>query len=307
MPAMQPPDRLQDLLPCIASFVEVVEAKGFAAAARRLGTTRSAVSKQVARLEAAWGVKLLRRSTRAMSLTEPGARAYEHAQQIPALAALAEASAAELSRSPRGVLRVTASVSFGQHRLVPLLPRFGALHPQVQVELHLTDRIIDLVEEGTDVAIRLSARPPDGAVARKLAAIRYGVWASPRLLGVAGVREPQDLAALPGLRFSGRGARQAWVFSKGARRATVQPQGVLAANTSDALAALACAGAGVALLPEYVCQQAAEQGQLQALLTDWHVQGPFGDSCWAVRPAERRVLPKVSAFIAFLSEALAER
>lgn len=303
MPAMQPPERLQDLLPCIATFVVVVEAKGFAAAARRLGTTRSATSKQVAKLEAAWGVKLLRRTTRALSLTEPGQRAYEHALQIPALAAQAEESAADLSRSPRGVLRVTASVSFGQHVLVPLLPRFRQRHPQVAVELHLTDRIVDLVEEGFDVAVRLSARLPEGAVARKLGAVRYGLWASPTLAGIHEVRDPGDLTRMPCLRFSGRGAREAWVLSKGTQRVAIQPTGALAANTSDALQALASAGQGIALLPDYACRAAAERGELVPLLAGWVAQGPFGDTCWAVRSPERRALPKVATFIAFLTEA----
>jgi DNA-binding transcriptional LysR family regulator len=300
---MHAPERLQDLLPCIASFVVVVEAKGFAAAARRLNTTRSAISKQVARLETAWGVKLLRRTTRAVSLTEPGLRAYEHALQIPALAAKAEESAADLARSPRGVLRVTASVSFGQHVLVPLLPRFRQLHPQVEVELHLTDRIVELVEEGFDVAIRLSARLPDGVVARKLGGIRYGVWASPGLAGLDQMHEPDDLTRLPCLRFSGRGAREAWVLTRGAKRVAIQPQGPLAANTSDALQALASAGEGLALLPEYACRSAVERGELVPVLTGWQAHGPFGDTCWAIRSPERRVLPKVSAFIAYLDEA----
>jgi DNA-binding transcriptional LysR family regulator len=303
MPGMQPPDRLQDLLPCIATFVVVVEAKGFAAAARRLCSTRSAVSKQVAKLEAAWGVKLLSRTTRAVSLTEPGQRAYEHALQIPSLAALAEEAAADLLRSPRGVLRVTASVSFGQHVLVPLLPRFRQLQPHVAVELHLTDRIIDLVDEGFDVAVRLSARLPDGAIAQKLGAVRYGVWASPRLPGIDGVREPDDLSRLPCLRFSGRGARQAWHFSKDNQRVAVQPNGALAANTSDALQALASAGEGIALLPDYACRPAAARGELVPLLQDWTAHGHFGDTCWALRTPEGRAVPKVAAFMAFLTEA----
>lgn len=301
---MQPPERLQDLLPCIATFVVVVDAKGFAAAARRLGTTRSAVSKQVARLEEAWGVKLLRRSTRALSLTEPGQRAHEHAQHIPVLAAQAEQAAADLSRSPRGVLRVTASVAFGQHVLVPLLPRFRQLQPQVSVELHLTDRIVDLVDEGFDVAIRLSARLPDGAVGRKLGAIRYGLWASPGLAHIDELREPDDLSRLPCLRFSGRGAREPWVLSKGAKRVQFHPKGVLSANTSDALQALASAGEGVALLPDYACRGAAERGLLVPVLTNWTAHGPFGDTCWALRSPERRALPKVSVFMAYLAEAL---
>lgn len=301
---MQPVERLQDLLPSIATFVVVVEAKGFAAAARRLGTTRSAVSKQVARLEEAWGVKLLRRTTRAVSLTEPGQQAYEHAAQIPRLAALAEESAASLSHTPRGRLRVTASVSFGQHMLVPLLPAFAERYPQVVVELHLLDRLVDLVEEGFDVGIRLSEHLPEGLVARKLGDIRYRVCASPRLRGIAGLQRPQDLLALPALRFSGRRAKHPWVLSQGDERVSLQPQGRITANTSDALALLAVAGQGVAMLPDYVTHAALARGELVELLPDWTAHGPFGDAFWAVRAPERRALPKVSAFTEFVAAAI---
>lgn len=299
------PDRPHELLAAITTFVGVVESGGFAAAARRLGTTRSAVSKQVARLEAAWGVKLLRRSTRAVSLTEPGLEAYRHAQQIPRLAALAEEAAASPSRSPRGRLRVTASVSFGQHRVVPLLPGFRQRHPEVSVELHLVDRRVDLVEEGFDVAIRLSAQLPEGLVARRLGAIRYALCASPALPGLDAVRSPEDLSSLPRLRLSGRPAHEAWSLSRGDQRASVAPDAALAASTSDALQTLALAGAGVAVLPDYVCGDALARGDLVRVLPEWTVHGPYGDTCWALRAPERRVLPKVQVFVAHLERAFA--
>lgn len=302
---MQPLERLHDLLPCIATFVTVVEARGFAAAARRLGTTRSAVSKQVARLEEAWGVKLLRRTTRAVSLTEPGQEAYDQAAQIPRLAALAEESAASLSRKPRGRLRVTASVAFGQHLLVPLLPAFAARYPEVSVELHLLDRFVDLVDEGFDVAIRLSEQLPEGMVARKLGHVQYRVCAAPTLSGLDRVRRPEDLLDLPALRFAGRRAKEPWRLSQGEDQITLQPQGPMTANTSDALLSLAVAGLGVAVLPDYVYRPAMARGGLVTLLPDWTVHGPFGDKFWAVRAPERRALPKVSAFIEFMAEAAA--
>lgn len=300
---MSTADRVQDLLPCIATFVAVVEANGFSAAARRLGTTRSSVSKQVSRLEEAWGVKLLRRTTRAVSLTEPGQEAYEQAAQIPRLAAQAEEAAASLSRTPRGRLRVTASVAFGQHMLVPLLPEFTARYPQVQLELHLTDRFVDLIDEGFDVAIRLSEQLPEALVARKLGEVRYRLCASPKLSGIARVKRPEDLMDLPTLRFSGRRAREPWVLSADGERMELQPQAQVAANTSDALLSLCLAGLGVAVLPDYVYRQPLARGELVELLPDWRLQGPFGDKFWAVRAQERRALPKVSAFIDFVAEA----
>ena len=255
-------------------------------------------------LEKAWGVKLLRRTTRAVSLTEPGQQAYEHAVQIPRLAALAEESAASLSHTPRGRLRVTASVSFGQHMLVPLLPAFAERYPQVVVELHLLDRLVDLVDEGFDVGIRLSEHLPEGLVARKLGDIRYRVCASPRLRGIAGLQRPVDLLALPALRFSGRRAKHPWVLSQGEERVSLQPQGRITANTSDALAMLAVAGQGVAMLPDYVTHAALARGELVELLPDWTAHGPFGDAFWAVRAPERRALPKVSAFTEFVAAAI---
>ncbi|MEJ5992429.1 LysR family transcriptional regulator [Ramlibacter sp. PS3R-8] len=295
-------ERSQDLLPSLATFVAVVESNGFAAAARRLGMTRSAVSKQVARLEEEWGVKLLRRTTRAVSLTEPGQQAYEHASQISKLAAMARESAASLSRAPRGLLRATASVSFGQRFLVPLLPAFRERHPEVEVELHLLDRMVDLVEEGFDVAIRLSRRLPEGMVAKKLGDVRYRLCASPRLAGVAAAKTPGDVESLPALRLAGRRAKEPWILSRGQERAEVLPEGPVRANTSDALLELAIAGLGVALLPDYVHSAALARGELVELLPGWTVEGPYGDAFWAVRP-ERRALPKVSAFVEFLADA----
>jgi DNA-binding transcriptional LysR family regulator len=303
---MEPLERLQDLLPCISTFVTVVEANGFAAAARRLGTTRSAVSRQVARLEEAWGVKLLRRTTRAVSLTEPGQQAYEHALQIPRLALLAEESAASLSRTPRGRLRVTASVAYGQHRIVPLLPAFSDRYPEIAVDLSLTDRMVDLVEEGFDVAIRLSARLPEGLVARRLGAVTYRLCASPRLPGVERVAHPDDLAHVPAIRFSGRQARDTWRLARGDAAAEVRPQGRLSANTSDAVLGLAMAAQGVGLLPDYVLGSAIDRRELVELLPDWTVSGPFGDAVWAVRAPERRALPKVTAFTDFVAGVLGQ-
>lgn len=302
MPAK--PDRFADLLPCLSTFAVVADTGSFAAAARQLGMTRSAVSKQVAKLEEEWGVKLLRRTTRALSLTEPGLQAFEHAAQIPRLAALAEESAASLSRAPRGRLRITASVAFGHHVLVPLLPGFRQRHPEVEVELHLLDRMVDLVEEGFDLAIRLSEKLPEGVVAKKLGDVRYRLCASPGLPGIGQVRVPADLESLPALRLAGRRARESWLLTRGDEQASLQPAGPLSANTSEALLSLARAGMGVALLPDYASSAAIERGELVVLLPQWQVRGPYGDAFWALRP-ERRALPKVAAFIDFVSEAAA--
>jgi DNA-binding transcriptional LysR family regulator len=170
------------------------------------------------------------------------------------------------------------------------------------VELHLLDRMVDLVDEGFDVAIRLSRRLPEGMVAKRLGDVRYQLCASPRLAGVEKVKEPGDVEALPGLRLAGRRAKEPWILSRGQERAELRPEAPVRANTSDALLELAIAGLGVALLPDYVQRIALERGELVALLPDWAVEGPYGDAFWAVRP-ERRALPKLSAFVDFLADA----
>ena len=297
-------DSLHELLPSLTTFVAVVEAGGFASAARRLGVTRSAVSKHVARLEDAWGVKLLRRSTRAVSLTESGAEAYEHARQIPHLFELAEQSAATLNRTPRGLLRVTASVSFGQHRILSLLPGFRTRFPEVSVELHLLDRIVDLVDEGMDVAVRLSSILPQGMIATELSKINYILCASPSLVGAEQCRSPRDLYTLPHLRLCGRPAREGWRFSSGELSEDISLRASIAANTSDALKALCLAAQGVALLPDYVCSSEIANSTLVQVLPAWTAQGPYGDHCWAVRAPEARLTPKVAAFIGYLADNL---
>lgn len=190
--------------------------------------------------------------------------------------------------------------------IAPLLPAFCKLHPQVEVELHLLDRFVDLVEEGFDVAIRLSDALPEGMVATKLADVRYGLRASPSLAGLAAARAPLDLENLPALRLAGRRAKEPWVLSRGEERVVAHPQGPVSANTSDALLSLAVSGMGVALLPDYVDAAAMARGELVAVLPEWEVQGPFGDAVWALRP-ERRALPKVAAFTEFLAQALRGR
>jgi DNA-binding transcriptional LysR family regulator len=289
-----------DLLPSLVSFALVVETGSFSAAADRLNTTRSAVSKQVKRLERAWDVRLLSRTTRAVSLTEPGRLAYEHALQVSRLSELAREAATSLIRTPRGRLRMTASVAFGHMVVLPLLPSFLDRHPDVEVDLVLEDRFVDIVEEGFDLAVRITPNPPDLLVARELGSVRSLLCASPRLRNIETIRHPSDLDAFPAIASMAQQRDRHWHFNRGGETCDIVLRSRVTMNTSEGRSTLARLGHGVAVLPDYVCRALVERGELVVLLPDWTVRMPFGEVIWGIRVPEKRALPKVTAMTDFL-------
>ena len=182
---------INDLL----TFAQVVKAKSFSAAAARLQVSKSRVSKSVARLEAALGVRLLQRSTRRLSLTEIGEAYYEHCERISEELARADDTIARLHLEPRGTLRLSASVAFGTLHVASALAEFIAQYPELSVDLTISDRIVDLVEEGYDLALRITDEPGQNLVARRLAPIRRRICASPAYLARHGTPQtPQQLS-----------------------------------------------------------------------------------------------------------------
>lgn len=297
-----------DLLPCVVAFSTVAQSGSFSTAARQLDTTRSAISKQIQRLELAWGVRLLNRTPRSVSLTEPGRMALQAAIDMGRMAMQAHEAATSLVQAPRGQLRMTASVACGEAVLVPLLPEFTRLHPEVAVDLMLTDRFVDLAEEGFDLAVRVTKAPPEALVARRLGRVAARLCASPHLRGLAKLRVPADLARLPllpSLQGSGDTERE-WRLRRGSEEASVPVKGGIAVNSSAARLALAQQGQGVALLPDYVCAPALRRGELVTVLPEWTAQAPYGEAIWGLRLPERRVLPKVRAMTDFLVDKLRE-
>lgn len=298
-----------DLLPArmgrMAVFARVVEARSFSAAARMLGLTKSAVSKQVARLEAELGVRLLHRTTRSLSLTEAGRAVAAHAAQAVALVREASGAVADLNDAPRGLVRMTAPVSFGKSCLAPRLPALLAAHPELRIQLVLLDRPVDLAEEGYDLAIRLTRTLPQGVVARPLMRIGYLLCAAPAYLArVRGPRAPGDLAALNCLRYEAAGRPERWRFERAGETAAVGVTGNLSINNSEALREAALAGLGVALLPEYAVRGDVAAGRLRALCPRWQAQAPFGTTAHAVWHPDRQLPPKTRACVDFLAQAL---
>lgn len=288
----------------IAVFATVVEQGGFSAAGRRLGIAKSAVSKRVDRLERGLGVRLLNRSTRSLSMTEAGRAIHDRARQSLALLEEARAQVANLSEAPRGVLRVTASVAFGRLCLAPLLADFLAAYPEIRLQLTLLDRLVDLAEEGYDLAIRLTRSLPDFVVAKPLLAIDYVVCAAPAYLQGRRLAGPQDLAGLNCLYYGYAEFGNEWHFLRDGRRETVKVAGNVVVNSSEVVRDLLLAGVGVGLVARYAVARELRQGSLLALLPEWTPAGPFGQTAFAIWLPQPHLPPKIRVFADFLAARL---
>ena len=288
-------------LSAMAVFARVVEMESFSGAARALGLSKSAVSKRVGRLEDRMGLRLLNRTTRRLSLTEAGAAFYQGCRRVVAEAEAAERAVTRLASAPRGRLKVNAPMSFGVRHLAPALPDFMARYPELNVDLTLNDRVVDLVEEGFDLAIRIAPLAESSLIARRLAPNRLVLCAAPSYLAAHGApRAVEDLKGHECLLYSYQAAGDVWRLCGpgGERRLAVT--GRLRINNGDALLAAALGGLGVALLPCFICGQDLRAGRLIQVLPAW--SGPADTAIAAVYPASRNLSPKVRVFVDFLTE-----
>ncbi|MDD1966756.1 LysR substrate-binding domain-containing protein [Pseudomonas sp. NPDC090203] len=292
-----------DRIECMRAFVATVGANGFAAAARALDVPRSKVSKQIQALEEAIGVQLLQRTTRSLHLTEAGAEYYDACRDVIASLDEAEQRARTGMGEIRGVLRVNAPMSFGLSRLGPLLPRFNELHPNVELQIVLSDQQVDPVKGGFDVTIRIASLPDSSMVARSLAPAPRVMVASPEYLARHGTpQSPKDLASHQFLSYGYLQSGISLQLCNGKETQRVTVSGPLHANNGDILAQAAVSGMGIALLPNFIVERAVADGRLKPVLCEW--QAP-AISVNAVYPSARRVPMKTRAFIDFLVEELA--
>jgi DNA-binding transcriptional LysR family regulator len=296
---------LLDQLTGMAVFAKVVELNGFSNAAHQLGITKSAVSKKVASLERSLGVTLLHRTTRALSLTEAGRVYYEHATDTSRLAEQARNSVSRLSETPRGTLRVTAAAPLGTLCLAPLLPKFLARYPDLRIHLTVTDRLVDLAEEGFDVAIRVARKLPERAIARKLMPIEYVVCAAPSYLKrVSAPRLPNDLAPHNCLYFGHGDVGEKWTFEGPRGRQTVKISGNLIANHVEVVRDAVLGGTGIGLLSTYSVARELRAKRLRVLLPQWKPQSMYGTAVYAVWLPHRYMPSKLRVFLDFLIEQL---
>lgn len=296
--------RMAYLLNEMGVFAKVVDHGGFGKAAEYLGMTRSAVSKHIARLEADLGVKLLRRTTRSMSLTEAGHAVYVQCARLIEAAEEAEAVASRVSTVPRGTLRISTAVSFGQAVVLPALPALLEKYPEVTVDIELLDRNVDLVEEGYDLVLRLTDHPADGLVARKLMDVHHVLCASPGYLAKRGHPEtPMDLATHECIRHGQPRPHSTWRFEGAEGSIDVLVSGHALVASSLAARTLALAGVGCAVSPDFMVGQDMAEKRLVPLLPGYRVRGAFAHVYALYLPAKQGN-PKVRAFIDWMLEVL---
>ncbi len=284
----------------MAMYAHVVESGSFSAAARRLGISRSAVSKAVAKLEKALGARLLNRSTRHLSVTEVGAVFAEHCSRILDEAVQAEQVVSSLHAQPRGVLKVAASVAFGTLHVAPALADFLGCYPELNIDMIIADRAVDLAEEGYDLVVRVARELPQNLVARRLAPVRRKLCATPEYFERHGVpRIPQDLARHNCLDYTHSGEQGLWRFTGPEGDIAVPVSGRLRINDDEALSQAVLGGLGLALLPTFIIGRDIQAGRLRAALSEYI---PVEQHVYALYLPTRHLPAKVRAFIDFLLE-----
>jgi DNA-binding transcriptional LysR family regulator len=291
-----------DLLASMRMYVAVIDGGSFAAAADRLGVSRAMVSKQVQKLEEHLGTRLMNRTTRRLSLTETGRAFYERSVQIVADVEEAEQIAGENTRSPQGVLRVTIPLSYGQHRLATILGAYIQAYPMVQLDIALSDRKVDLVEEGFDVAVRIGALPQSDLIARKLGGAHSIACAAPDYLARFGTpRLPDDLSDHACLGYALTGGGADWRLESHGETVIVPIAGPMKADNGDIIRLAAIAGAGIAFQPGFIVDADIAAGRLVRVLPDWR-SAEMG--IYAVYPSRKHLSAKVRTFVDFLAGAL---
>lgn len=294
-----------DQLRQIESFVAVVQAGSFVKAAERLSASKAVVSRLVIELEARLGTRLLNRTTRRLSLTDTGAEYYERCRALLDDLDQANAAASAATAQPRGRLRINAPLSFGNLHLAPLWGEFLKLHPQVELDITLTDRVVDLVDEGYDMAVRIGQLQSSSLVARKLASDRMILCASPGYLRIAPpLRRVADIADHSVMAYSWWSGGDTWKFgSADGQHTEVTVNPCLRTNSGDTCRAAALADQGVIFQPGFIVAGDLRSGHLVEILPQWH--GPTIE-IHAVYPSRQHVSGKVRAMVDFLAAAFAQ-
>jgi len=284
-------------------FAQAVESGGFAPAARRFGVPKSTLSKRVAALEASLGVRLIERNSRSFRLTETGRDFHQHARAALIEVESAQQLVQQRLAEPSGTVRITAAVPVVQFQLAPHLPALARAWPRLLLQLHASDRFVDLVQEGFDIAVRshFAPLPDSGLVQRHLSVEPVWLLAAPAYLREHGTpRRPADLAAHQALLTSPEATRWQLRSDKG-ETASAEPRARLVADESVALLQAAAAGLGITCLPESICRHHVARGELKRVLPQWNAGSV---TTTALVPHRRSLLPSVRAVLGFLSERL---
>jgi DNA-binding transcriptional LysR family regulator len=291
-----------DRLAAMEAFVVVVDTGSFSAAARRLNVGQPAVSKTVAQLEERLGVKLLVRTTRGLTATEAGLNYYERARRSIEEADEAELAARGAGSGLTGRLRICGAVTFASIHLMPRLPEFLTRHPELEMEVVLDDRNIDLVQEGIDVALRMGQLSDSSLTAKRIASGRHVVVGTPAYFARTGEpTAPDDLAAHQAVIYDQGGGGRDWTFQREDAEIAVTLKGRLRVSAAEGVRAAVLADAGIAVASEWMFSPEIAEGTVKVVLQDWEL--PRID-LWAVFPAGRTATTKARTFAQFVQEVM---
>ncbi len=278
-----------DLFQSMRIFAAVVDENGITAAADKLGLSKALVSKTISLLEERLSTRLLNRTTRRIGLTEAGSEYLEHCRSMLEQNALAEAQLMSRSEAPSGLLKVSAPITFGLRFVAPLIPQFLADNPKVSVDLSLSDRFVDLMDDGIDLVVRVGEQAPDTAIVSRLSSTRHLLLAAPALIRRMGKPDsPSDLESWPVIEYTLRANPFSWRASRS------QPKVAMRSNNGEVILNSAVAGQGLAYLPDFIAADAVERGDLQVMFPDETVEET---PVVALYPSRRFLPLKTRAFI----------
>ena len=289
-----------DTLTAMKVYCSVVENDSLAGAARTLNISPSVVSKQLSALEDRLGVRLLNRTTRRVSVTEVGTAYYDRCKRVIADVDEAEIAVSRSHSQPRGMLRITAPSTFAHRHVTPHLPKFIDRYPEVEVQVQVNDRIVDLVDDGIDLAIRIAQLKDSSLIARRLASNHRSIVATPEYLKIWGIPEwPEDLLQHALITWPPGNLINDWHFVIDGKEQVIRTKGTISMNNGDSILSTVLAGGGLAMMNAFMTGEYVQDGRLLAVMEDYVREDiPI----YAVYPSSRHLSPKVRAFVDFLLE-----
>lgn len=300
-------NNLIELLPDMAVFVRVVELGSFTAVAQSLGRTPSSISRQISRLEKKLGVRLLMRTTRKLGLSEAGQGVFQSCSEMLSAAYSATEAVGNFIETPQGLIRASAPMTFGKIAISPHVDAFLRKYPEVDVQLILTDKVMDLIDDSMDFVIRIEQSPAQGLAARRLIEIKYVLCASPDYLERRGKPEtPTELKGHDCLFFGDNENDSKWVFRRGLDKITASVRGRYIVNHSEAMLEAVQTGAGIGFLPFFTARKALERNKLIQLFPDWELITHYQGSAWILYLPNRYLPPKTRLFIDHLAANIKE-
>jgi len=295
------------LLAEMVVFVKVVEAGSFSAAARQLGSSPSAVSRSIARLEKALAIRLLQRTTRKLRLSDAGEEVFRRCREMAGAAQAVMDLSGRFTREAEGLIRVSVPKAVGRYVIHPHMPEFLRRYPKVDVQLILEDRYVDLIDDNVDLSIRITDEPPPGLVGRELFPIEHLLCATPQYLAEQGVpQQPEDLREHSCIVLGETPADARWKFRQGSKSVTVGVRGRYAANHTGVRLDAVLQDIGIGSLPYFTARQALEEGRVIQVLPEWDFIASYHGGVWLLQTPTRYLQPKLRVFIDFLVERLAQ-